>query len=170
MAGLFRKADLESWRENMTRYFSKIVIAATATIILLFSGGILTSVSIATVASAQSGNPQIAGTYEGNVARRLVKGGDRETRIYRLTLNPDMNTGKVFIFELDGAFRNEIGFIVKRTNDLTYEGETRPIKTTSGYIPDRIKLNFSQDGRSISWYHNDGTTEGSGTLTRRSPG
>ncbi|MEX2127467.1 MAG: hypothetical protein WD871_04410 [Xanthobacteraceae bacterium] len=154
----------------MTNSFSKTAIAVTAMIISVFSCGIAASVSSATVAIAQSGNIQIFGIYEGNVARRLVKGGDRETRIYRLTLNPDMNTGKVFVFELERKLRNEMGFVVKRTGDLTYEGETRPIKATPGYIPDRIRLIFSKDGLSVRWYHNDGATEGSGTLTRTRPG
>jgi hypothetical protein len=151
----------------MTHSISRIVIAATTTILLLFSCGIVASVSSATVAIAQNAPSRIVGTYEGNVARRFVKGGNRETRIYRLTLNPDMNTGKVFIYELNRQFTSEIGFVVKRTADLTYEGETRPIKTTTGYTPDRIKLIFSKDGRSVRWYHNDGKTEGSGTLSRR---
>jgi hypothetical protein len=149
----------------MTHLFSRKSIAAAATIMLAFA-----SVWGATVAIGQSGGIQISGTYEGDVARRFVKGGDRETRIYRLTMNPDMNTGKVFVFEADRKLRNEMGFVVKRAGDLTYEGETRPIKTTPGYIPDRIKLIFSKDSLSVRWYHNDGTTEGSGTLTRRPPG
>ena len=120
-----------------------------------------------TLTGAFAQGTQVVGTYEGNVARRLVRGETRETRIYRLTMNDDQNTGKVWVFELEGRkLRNEMGFVVRRMADLTYEGETRPIKTTPGYIPDKIKLTFARDGRSVTWYHNDGTTEGSGTLQR----
>lgn len=108
---------------------------------------------------------QLAGTYQGEVKRRFIGGEARTTRVYRLTMNPDLNTGKVLIFE-DGQLINELGFVVKRTADLVYQGKTQPINARPGYIPDDISLKFSRDGKSVGWYHNDNTSEGSGTLTR----
>ncbi len=108
---------------------------------------------------------QLAGSYEGEVKRRFIGGEARTTRIYRLTMNPDLNTGKVLIFE-NGQLINELGFIVKRTADLKYGGKTQPINARPGYIADNITLAFSRDGKSVRWYHNDGASEGSGTLTR----
>src|SRR5215831_8139936 len=37
----------------------------------------------------------LAGTYAGEVERRYIGGASQTTRSYRLTMNPDMNTGKV---------------------------------------------------------------------------
>jgi len=116
------------------------------------------------VAVAQNAS-QLAGTYQGEVKRRIIGGEARATRVYRMTLNPDLNTGKVLIFE-DGQLVNELGFVVKQTADLTYQGKTQPINARPGYIPDDISLKFSRDGKSVGWYHNDNTSEGSGTLTR----
>jgi hypothetical protein len=116
--------------------------------------------------SSGARNTQLAGTYEGQIARRFLNGQKRDTRIYRVTVNPDLNTGKVLIYELNRTLVNELGFVVKRTADLSYEGKTHPIQTRPGYIADNIKLVFSPDAKSVRWYHNDGSGEGSGTLSR----
>jgi hypothetical protein len=110
--------------------------------------------------------PDLAGTYEGRVERRFVKGPPRETRLYRVTMNPDLNTGKVLVFEDDGKVRNELGFVVRKVRDLYYEGQTQPINAVPGYVPDKIRIMFAPDGKSAGWYHSDGTTEGSGMLFR----
>lgn len=117
-------------------------------------------------AHAQEGGVNLAGTYEGKVARRFVKGGERETRLYRVTMNADLNTGKVLVYELEGKLRNELAFVVKRVSGTTFAGETVPINATPGYRPDKIKLMFARDGAWLNWSHSDGATEGSGTLRR----
>lgn len=117
-------------------------------------------------ARAQESGVNLAGTYEGKVARRFVKGGERETRLFRVTMNPDLNTGKVLVYELEGKLRNELAFVVKRASGTTFTGETVPINATPGYRPDRIKLMFARDGSWLNWSHTDGATEGSGTLRK----
>lgn len=116
---------------------------------------------------SKPGGAALASTYEGQVKRVFLDGRQRETRIYRLTFNPDLSTGKVLIYELDRTLRNELGFVVKRSAALTYKGETVPINTPPGYNPDHITLIFSADGKTVAWSHNDGKTKGWGTLARQ---
>lgn len=141
-------------------------IARDATLVLVVGIAMVISAVGISPAQPQGGDAQIAGTYEGKVARRIVKGPERETRLFRVTMNPDLNTGKVLVFELEGKLRNELAFVVKRVSGTTYEGETFPINATPGYRPDKIKLMFARDGAWLNWFHSDGTTEGSGTLRR----
>jgi hypothetical protein len=108
----------------------------------------------------------IAGTYSGRVDRRSVRGEPQATRTYRLTMNPDTNTGKLFIHDLDGTLRSEIGLVGKMIDDRTFEGTTTVIDASPNYRPDHVRLVFSPDRGSVEWYHNDGTIEGSGTLSR----
>ena len=110
---------------------------------------------------------RIAGTYEGEVKRRFIRGEQRETRIYRITMNADLSTGKLFIYELNRTLRSELGFVVKPAGKLTYRGDTVPIDTAPDYRPDHITLTFAADGKSVKWFHTDGTTEGTGTLARQ---
>ncbi len=95
-----------------------------------------------------------------------MQGDPLEGRTYRLTMNPDMNTGKVLIYNPDGTLRSEIGLIGKMRDNSTFEGTTTVINAPPGYKPDRIRLVSSPDRASVKWYHNDGTVEGSGTLSR----
>jgi hypothetical protein len=108
----------------------------------------------------------LADTYAGEVERRYIGGTSQATRTYRLTMNPDMNTGKVLIYDADGELRNEIGLVGKITEAGIFEGTTTVINASPNYKPDNIRLVFSSDGASVQWYHNDGTIEGSGTLSR----
>ena len=107
----------------------------------------------------------IAGTYAGRVDRRTVNGEARATRTYRLTMNPDMNTGKVLIYDLDGNLLNEIALVGKMTDGERFDGQTIVINASPNYIPDNVRLVFSPDRSSVRWYHNDGTLEGTGTLS-----
>jgi hypothetical protein len=119
------------------------------------------------IVTAQNVAPlKIPGTYSGKVERRYIKGEQQATRTYRLTMNSDMNTGKVLIYELDGKLLYEIGLVGKMINTSTFEGKTTVINATPTYKPDDIRLIFSSDRKSVQWYHNDGTLEGSGTLSR----
>jgi hypothetical protein len=65
------------------------------------------------VAQNTAASAAIPGTYAGEVDRRYISGDPQATRTYRLTMNPDMNTGKVLIYELDGKLRNESGWWAK---------------------------------------------------------
>jgi hypothetical protein len=107
-----------------------------------------------------------AGTYAGKVDRRYVHGEHLEGRAYRLTMSPDMNTGKVLIYNPDGTLRSEIRLIGKMSDNSTFEGTTTVINAPPDYKPDHVRLVFSRDRRSVEWYHNDATVEGSGTLSR----
>jgi hypothetical protein len=115
---------------------------------------------------AQTTPAALAGSYAGEVERRYINGAPQATRTYRLTMNPDMNTGKVLIYDPDGKLRNEIGLVGKMTEPQTFEGTTTVINASPNYRPDKVRLVFSSDGDSVQWYHNDGTLEGSGTLSR----
>jgi len=117
------------------------------------------------IAQAVPAPADTPGTYAGKVDRRFLGGEPQATRTYRLTLNPDMNTGKVLIYDFDGKLLNEIGLVGKMTDDRTFEGRTTVINVSPGYKPDNVRLVFSSDHSSVDWYHNDGTIEGSGTLS-----
>ncbi len=117
------------------------------------------------IAQAVPAPADMPGTYAGKVDRRFLGGEPQATRTYRLTLNPDMNTGKVLIYDFDGKLLNEIGLVGKMTDDRTFEGRTTVINASPGYKPDNVRLVFSSDHSSVDWYHNDGTIEGSGTLS-----
>jgi hypothetical protein len=54
------------------------------------------------VAQNTAGSTTIAGTYTGKVDRRYINGEPQATRSYRLTMNPDMNTAKVLIYDVEG--------------------------------------------------------------------
>jgi hypothetical protein len=108
----------------------------------------------------------ISGTYAGKVDRQRVGGEPRAARAYRLTMNPDMNTGKVLIYDLDGKLLNEIGLVGKMTDDRTFEGKTMVINASPTYKPDNVRLVFAPDRGSVAWYHNDGSLEGAGMLSR----
>jgi len=97
----------------------------------------------------------IPGIYDGKVDRRYVNGEPRATRTYRLTMNPDMNTAKVLIYDLEGKLLNEIGLVGKMIDDRTFEGRTTVINATANYKPDNVRLVFSADRSSVEWYHND---------------
>jgi hypothetical protein len=118
------------------------------------------------VAQNTAAHAAIPGTYAGEVDRRYISGDPQATRTYRLTMNPDMNTGKVLIYDLDGKLRNEIGLVGKMIDERTFEGKTTVINASPNYKPDNVRLVFSPDGSSVQWYHNDGTLEGAGTLPR----
>jgi hypothetical protein len=107
----------------------------------------------------------IAGTYAGNVDRRS-NGQRLETRTYRLIVNPDASTGKVLIYNPNGTLRSDLVLTGKMTDNSKFEGTTTVINAPPGYIPDRVRLGFSPDRATVQWYHNDGNTEGSGTLSR----
>ena len=107
----------------------------------------------------------IPGTYAGRIERRYINGKAQATRTYRLTMNPDMNTGKVLIYDLEGKLLNEIGLIGKMTDEHTFEGRATVINAASDYKPDDVRLVFSSDRSSIEWHHDDGSLEGSGTLS-----
>jgi len=107
----------------------------------------------------------VAGTYAGNVDRRTLNGEARATRTYRLTMNPDMNTGKVLIYDLDGRLLNEIALVGKMTDGGKFEGQTIVIKAAPNYKPDNVRLVFSPDRTSVHWYHDDGALEGTGLLS-----
>ncbi len=148
----------------MASKFSSAFIAATMAVALSF----VAVPSLVSAKSSQSARTsRIAGTYEGEVKRRLIGGEQRETRIYRITMNADLSTGKLFIYELNRALRSELGFVVKPAGKLTYRGDTVPINTVPGYLPDHVTLTFAADGKSVKWFHADGTTEGTGTLARQ---
>ena len=119
------------------------------------------------VAQNAAASTTIAGTYGGKVDRRYINGEPQATRTYRLTMNPDMNTAKVLIYDLEGKLLNEIGLVGKMTDDRTLEGKTTVINSSPNYKPDNVRLVFSPDRSSVEWYHNDGTLEGSGTLSHR---
>jgi hypothetical protein len=119
------------------------------------------------VAQNMAGSTTIPGTYAGKVDRRYITGEPQATRSYRLTMNPDMNTAKVLIYDVEGKLLNEIGLVGKMTDDRTFEGKTTVINASPNYKPDNVRLVFSPDRSSVEWYHNDGTLEGSGTLSRR---
>ena len=108
----------------------------------------------------------ISGTYAGKVDRQRIGGEPRAARTYRLTMNPDMNTGKVLIYDLDGKLLNEIGLVGKMTDDRTFEGKTMVINASPTYKPDNVRLVFAPDRGSVAWYHNDGSLEGAGMLSR----
>ena len=104
------------------------------------------------------------GTYEGRVQRRTLSGEERDTRVYRLTMRPDMRTGTVWIYR-DG----KVIYTLRVTGVLrafTFTGETKLLEGSS-YKPDKIELKFAHDGRSVHWHHDDGNLEGSGTLNRK---
>jgi hypothetical protein len=127
----------------------------------------LTLLPLSAQAQSKPAGAALAGTYEGQVKRAYLDGRARETRIYRVTFNPDLSTGKVFVYEADRKLRNELGFVVKRTAALTYKGKTVPINAVPGYQPDRMTMVFSADGKALAWSHTDDTTRGSGTLARQ---
>ncbi len=104
------------------------------------------------------------GTYEGRVQRRTLSGEERDTRVYRLTMRPDMRTGTVRIYR-DGKLLYTLG-VTGVLRAFTFTGETKLIEGSS-YKPDKIELKFAHDGRSVHWHHDDGTLEGSGTLNRK---
>lgn len=112
---------------------------------------------------AQAG---LSGTYEGNVERFIIKGHEqRATRVYRLVINPDMANATVWIHE-NGKLLYTLLAKLQQRNNRVYAGTTRPVEGKN-YTPDRIELQFATDGRSVHWYHNDDTMEGSGTLRRQ---
>jgi hypothetical protein len=119
------------------------------------------------VAQNTAASATIPGTYAGKVDRRYINGEPQATRTYRLTMNPDMNTAKVLIYDLEGKLLNEIGLIGKMTDDRTFEGKTTVINASPNYKLDNVRPVFSSDRSSVEWYHNDGTLEGSGTLSHR---
>jgi tetratricopeptide (TPR) repeat protein len=114
-----------------------------------------------------SENPgaNFAGTYEGLVERHRVDGTPDASRTYRLTMNPDGRNGTVWIYS--GSELLYVLLFSGMREGTTFTGKTRPVQDSSGnYKPDEIKLEFAPDGRSVRWYHSDGTMEGSGTLKR----
>jgi|GEM_PF-5407467 len=117
------------------------------------------------VAQNAPASTTIPGIYAGKVDRRYINGEPQATRTYRLTMNPDMNTAKVLIYDLEGKLRNEIGLVGKMIDDRTFEGKTTAIKAAANYRPDNVHPVFSSDRSSVEWYH--GTLEGSGTLSHR---
>jgi hypothetical protein len=80
-------------------------------------------------------------------------------------MNADMNTGKVLIYDLDGKLLNEIALVGKMIDGGSFEGRTITIDAAPNYSPDNVLLEFSSDRSSVRWYHNDGTLEGTGTLS-----
>ncbi len=107
-----------------------------------------------------------SGTYEGNVERFIIKGHEaRETRVYRMAINPDMANATVWIHQ-NGKLLYTLLAKIQRRNNRVYAGTTRPVEG-GNYTPDRIELQFAADGQSVHWYHHDNTMEGSGTLRRR---
>ena len=94
------------------------------------------------VAQNAAASTTIAGTYAGKVDRRYINGEPQATRTYRLTMNPDMNTAKVLIYDLEGKLLNEIGLVGKMTDDRTLEGKTTVINSSPNYKPDNVRLVF----------------------------
>ncbi|MBI3703015.1 MAG: hypothetical protein HY244_03975 [Rhizobiales bacterium] len=114
----------------------------------------------------QFAQANLSGTYEGNVERFIIKGHEaRATRVYRMVINPDMVNATVWIHE-DGKLLYTLLAKLQRRNNNVYAGTTRPVEGKN-YTPDKIELQFAADGRSVHWYHNDNTMEGSGTLRRQ---
>jgi hypothetical protein len=114
----------------------------------------------------QFAQANFSGTYEGRVERFIIKGHDpRETRVYRLAINPDMVNATVWIHQNDKLLYTLLAKLQRRNNHV-YVGTTRPVEG-GNYTPDRIELDFATDGHSVHWYHNDKTMEGSGTLRRQ---
>ena len=71
----------------------------------------------------------------------------------------------LLIYDLEGKLLNEIGLVGKMTDDRTLEGKTTVINSSPNYKPDNVRLVFSSDRSSIEWHHDDGSLEGSGTLS-----
>ena len=107
----------------------------------------------------------IPGVYSGPVKRSLIAGGERATRTYRVRLNDDLTTGTIDVYELDGKFVAHLGF-AGVLSGLTFDGKTVVLNAASNYIPDNIHMEIAANHRSLTWYHNDGTMQGSGTLKR----
>jgi hypothetical protein len=106
-----------------------------------------------------------SGTYSGKVAR-FTDGKPAETRTYSVTMNADLNTGKVLIYNVDSSLRSSLGLVGKFTDAKTFRGETTVINAPSGYVPDKVTLVFSADWNSAAWHHDDGRTKGDGKLSR----
>jgi hypothetical protein len=107
---------------------------------------------------------KFAGMYEGVVERHTVGGGNEEARLYRVAVNPDMKNGAVWIYS--GGVLRTILLFSGSLDGSTFSGTTRPVQQSGTYKPDNIRLDFSPDGMSVRWQHNDGTIMGSGMLKR----
>jgi len=108
-----------------------------------------------------------SGTYEGNINRRYVANRQAiATRLYRIAVSPDLVNGTVWIYE-GGNLLHTLLIKGNMQAGRVFVGTTRPVEGTKPYTPDNIRLEFSADGQSVTWYHDDGTLEGSGTLFRR---
>jgi uncharacterized membrane protein len=125
---------------------------------------------VATHAQAQ-GAPtptSLQGVYGGDVKRtNMITRKSSETRRYTVTFDPDGRSGKLVI---NGTGVNyEMVFVGDMKDTRTYVGKTKPTvaSTSTNYKPDNITMEFSADGRSLKWHHEDGTMEGAGTFRRR---
>ena len=107
----------------------------------------------------------ISGIYSGKVNRSRINGAAEATRTYRVRLNDDLSTGTIDVYELNGQFVAHLGF-AGVLNGAVFIGKTVVLNAPANYIPDNIRLTIAADHRSLEWYHNDGTMQGSGTLSR----
>lgn len=114
--------------------------------------------------SLQLAQVAFAGIYQGDVQRHRINGGAEETRMYRIALNPDMQNGIVWIYS--GGKLLYILLFSGTLDGNTFTGKTRPVQAGAGYTPDNIRLDFTPDGKSVRWQHNDGKILGSGILNR----
>jgi uncharacterized caspase-like protein len=109
----------------------------------------------------------LAGTYRGSVVRnQMATQKKEETRRYTVTFDPDGKGGKLAI--KGGSVNYEMSFVGQMKDGQTFVGKTRPADANipKNYIPDDITLEFSSDGKSLRWHHEDGKIEGSGMLSR----
>jgi hypothetical protein len=111
--------------------------------------------------------PALAGIYTGSVSRsQMATHKKEETRRYTVTFDPDGKGGKLAI--KGGSVNYEMSFVGQMKDGQTFVGKTRPADANipKNYIPDDVTLEFSSDGKSLRWHHEDGKIEGSGTLSR----
>lgn len=111
--------------------------------------------------------PAFAGVYSGSVSRsQMATHKKEETRRYTVTFDADGRGGKLAI--KGGSVDYEMSFVGQMKDGRTFVGKTRPADANipKNYIPDDITLEFSSDGKSLRWHHEDGKIEGSGMLAR----
>jgi hypothetical protein len=108
----------------------------------------------------------IAGTYSGRVESQNISGVKQSTRMYRLTIESDMSTGRVIVSDAAGQRLFDIALVGRMIDDRTFEGKTSVVNASRPYKPDTVQLIFSLDKQTVEWRQTDGVTEGVGILSR----
>jgi hypothetical protein len=113
---------------------------------------------------------RVAGTYVGEISSRTLSGGYAGKRFYRLTINPNGESGRYAIFA-QGRLIFDVLMSGKLSPDAVFIGRSASTDSSGEYHPDDVKLTFLPDLDRVNFYYRDDYVkkEGSGTLARVEP-